>query len=210
MHNRFYYKNKEEITPIMKDLLNINEITYYKELVNKRFEIFLKLNDFLLTDIEKCILEKVFNNYTSIIDIAGRFPLNFCHGDLKSPNIFYKKAGENIIPIFLDWQYIHFNKGISDIVFLLVESTNFDEELIDIIIKYYYKKSIMYENIKDLLYDFKISLCIFPFFVMIWFNSENRDNLLDKIFPINFMKNTLKFYKKFLDDEFFDSVKLNL
>ena len=67
----------------------------------------------------------------------------------------------------------------------------------------------MYENIKDLLYDFKISLCIFPFFVMIWFNSENRDNLLDKIFPIKFMKNTLKFYKKFLDDEFFDSIKLN-
>ena len=32
MHNRFYYKNKEEIIPIMKDLLNINEITYYKEL----------------------------------------------------------------------------------------------------------------------------------------------------------------------------------
>ena len=210
MHNRFYYKNKEEIIPIMKDLVNINEITYYKELVNKRFEKFLKFNDFLLTGIEKCILEKVFNNYTSIIDIAGRFPLNFCHGDLKSPNIFYKKAEKNIIPIFLDWQYIHLNKGISDIVFLLVESTNFDEELIDIIIKYYYKKSIMYENIKDLIYDFKISLCIFPFFVMIWFNSENRDNLLDKIFPINFMKNTLKFYKKFLDDEFFDSVKLNL
>ena len=210
MHNRFYYKNKEEIIPIIKDLFNINEITYYKELVNKRFEKFLKINKFLLTDIEKCILEKVFNNYTSIIDIAGRFPLNFCHGDLKSPNIFYKKADKNIIPIFLDWQYIHLNKGISDIVFLLVESTNFDEELIDIIFKYYYKKSIMYENIKDLLYDFKISLCIFPFFVMIWFNSENRDNLLDKIFPINFMKNTLKFYKKFLDDEFFDSVKLNL
>jgi len=48
MHNRFYYKNKEEITPIMKDLLNINEITYYKELVNKRFEIFLKLNNYFL------------------------------------------------------------------------------------------------------------------------------------------------------------------
>ena len=63
---------------------------------------------------------------------------------------------------------------------------------------------------RDLFKLFKISLCIFPFFVMIWFNSENRDNLLDKIFPINFMKNTLKFYKKFLDDEFFDSVKLNL
>ena len=209
IHNRFYYKNKEEIIPIMKELFYINEITYYKELVNKRFKKFLKFNNFLLSATEKKILEKIFNNYSSIIDIAGCFPLNFCHGDLKSPNIFYKEESERkIIPVFLDWQYIHLNKGISDIVFLLIESTDFDEELIDIIIKYYYKKSIMYKNIKDLLYDFKISLCIFPFFVMIWFNSENRDNLLDKVFPISFMKNTLKFYKKFLDDEFFDSINL--
>ena len=45
------------------------------------------------------------------------------------------------------------------------------------------------------------------FFVMVWFNSENRENLLDKVFPINFMKNTLKFYNKYLDDEFFESIK---
>jgi UDP-N-acetylglucosamine diphosphorylase / glucose-1-phosphate thymidylyltransferase / UDP-N-acetylgalactosamine diphosphorylase / glucosamine-1-phosphate N-acetyltransferase / galactosamine-1-phosphate N-acetyltransferase len=211
MHNRFYYKNEEEIIPIMKDLFKINEITYYKELVNKRYGKFLEFNNFLLTNTQKKILKKVFNNYSSIIDIAGRFPLNFCHGDLKSPNIFYKEEQDKkIIPIFLDWQYIHLNKGISDIVFLLIESTDFDEELVDIIIKYYYKKSIMYENIEDLLNDFKISLCIFPFFVMIWFNSENRDNLLDKVFPISFMKNTLKFYEKFLDDKFFNFIKLNL
>lgn len=42
---------------------------------------------------------------------------------------------------------------------------------------------------------------------MVLFNSENRVNLVDKVFPINFMKNTLKFYKRFLDDEFFDSIK---
>ena len=30
--------------------------------------------------------------------------------------------------------------------------------------------------------DFKTSLCVFPFFVLVWFNSENRDNLLDKVF----------------------------
>ena len=77
MHNRFYYKNKEEIITIMKDLFNINEITYYKELVNKRFENFLKLNNFLLTNIEKCILKKIFNNYTSIIDIAGKVSFKF-------------------------------------------------------------------------------------------------------------------------------------
>ena len=207
MHNRFYFKNKEEIIPIMKELFTINEITYYKELVNIRFTKFLEINNILLTNKEQYILKQIYNNYSILIDKSGTFPLNFCHGDLKSPNIFYKEYSNNItIPIFLDWQYIHLNKGVSDIVFLLVESTDFDETLNDIIIKYYYKKSIMYKKIDDLIFDFKISLCIFPFFVMVWFNSENRDNLLDKVFPINFMKNTLKFYNKYLDEEFFHSL----
>ena len=210
MHNKFYFKNDKEIIPIMKKLTNINEITYYKELVNIRFNKFLQINSFLLSVKEKNILNNIYNNYSLLIDKSGSFPLNFCHGDLKSPNIFYKENSEkNIIPILLDWQYIHLNKGISDIAFLLVESTSFDEILTDMILKYYYKKSIMYQKFDDLLFDFKTALCIFPFFVIIWFNSENRDNLLDKVFPINFMKNTLKFYNHFLDDDFFDSIKSN-
>jgi hypothetical protein len=64
----------------------------------------------------------------------------------------------------------------------------------------------MYNNFEDLIKDFKISLCIFPFFVMIWFNSENRDNLLDKVFPIRFMKNLLKFYDYYLDKLFFEKL----
>ena len=208
MHNRFYFNNEKEIIPVMRNIININEITYYKELVNIRFKKFLEINSILLSNKEKKILNNIYDNYNLLIDKCGRFPLNFCHGDLKSPNIFYKEnSDKNIKPIFLDWQYIQLNKGISDIVFLLVESTYFDEVLIDIIIKYYYKKSIMYANFEDLLIDFKMALCVFPFFVMVWFNSENRDNLLNKVFPIIFMKNTLKFYKKFLDDEFFDLVK---
>ena len=207
MHNRFYFKNKEEIIPTMKDVYNIKEITYYKDLVNIRFNKFLNSNIMLLSNKEKNILNNIYNNYSLLIDKSGDFPLNFCHGDCKSPNIFYKEEQNNTIrPIFLDWQYIHLNKGISDIVFLLIESTNFNEDYIDIILKYYYNKSIMYEKFDDLMFDFKLSLCIFPFFVMIWFNSENRDNLLDKVFPIKFMKNTMKFYNKFLDDKFFNSI----
>ena len=176
-------------------------------MVNRRFKKFLNNNSMLLSSKEGIILNNIYNNYSLLIDKSGNFPLNFCHGDFKSPNIFYKEESNNIIrPIFLDWQYIHLNKGISDIVFLLVESTNFNEDYIDIILKYYYNKSIMYENFDDLMFDFKLSLCIFPFFVMVWFNSENRDNLLDKVFPIKFMKNTLKFYKKFIDDKFFNSI----
>lgn len=207
MHNRFYFKNQEEIIPIMKNVVNINKIKYYRELVNIRFNKFLEINSMLLSNQEKKILNNIYNNYNLLIDKSGKFPLNFCHGDLKSPNIFYKEDSNKVItPIFLDWQYIHLNKGISDIVFLLVESTDFNEVLVDIIIKYYYKKSIMYNKIEDLLFDFRISLCIFPFFVMVWFNSENRDNLLDKVFPINFMKNTLKFYNRYIDDNFFNSL----
>ncbi len=207
MHNRFYFQNKKNVIPIMKDLFIINEIKYYNELINMRFNTFKEINYILLTDKCKKILNNIYNNYNKIINISGTYPLNFCHGDLKSPNIFYKEISPSIInPILLDWQYIHLNKGISDIVFLLVESIDYDESIIDIIIKYYYKKSIMYNNFEDLLFDFKISLCIFPFFVMIWFNSENRDNILDKVFPIKFMKNTLNYYDKYLDDDFFNKV----
>ena len=62
----------------------------------------------------------------------------------------------------------------------------------------------MFVAIHDFIHDFKVSLCIFPFFVMVWFNTENRDCLLDKVFPIRFMKNVLKFYNHYLDDEFFE------
>jgi HAD superfamily hydrolase (TIGR01509 family) len=207
MHNYFYFKNEDDILPIMKNILKINEIQYYKKLIENKFNYFLEINKYLLSNKDRDILNLIYNKYNILLSKSGEFPLNFCHGDLKSPNIFYKKDEiNNIIPVFLDWQYIHLNKGISDIAFLLVESTNFDSNLNNIIIYYYYKKSYMYNNFEDLIKDFKISLCIFPFFVMIWFNSENRDNLLDKVFPIRFMKNLLKFYDYYLDKLFFEKL----
>ena len=63
--------------------------------------------------------------------------------------------------MFLDWQYVHMNKGISDITFLLVESIDFDKLLCDTVINYYYLlckntfKDIEYEKY---LHDFKIYL----------------------------------------------------
>ena len=206
MHTRFFYKNKNDLIPSMQKLKTLNEITYYKELINIRFNKFLDNNNFMLSKKETAILNNIYINYNKITNILSSYPLNFCHGDCKSPNIFYKKIGMNYIPIFLDWQYIHLNKGISDIVFLLVESIKYDKNIIDLVLNYYYKKTIMYKNFQDFMFDFKLSLCAFPFFVMIWFNSENRDNLLDKVFPINFMKNTLKYYSYFLDDNFFLSL----
>jgi aminoglycoside/choline kinase family phosphotransferase len=133
----------------------------------------------------------ILDSFDKIFDNAGNFPLNFCHGDLKSPNIFYKKENGYISPIFLDWQYIHLNKGISDITFLLTESTDFNEITNSLVLNYYFKKSCLYDDFEKMMFDFKVSLCIFPFFVCVWFNSENRETLLDKVFPLRYLKNVL-------------------
>ena len=197
MHNKYYFETEKKILKSMKPLLKINQIKYYNILVKNRFDKFMKKNKVILCDNEQRILNNINVNFDNILDKASSFPLSFCHGDLKSPNIFYKDNNE---PYFLDWQYIHLNKGISDITFLLVESIDFDPFIVDIVIKYYYK--LMSETRKiswdEYMVDFKNALCIFPFFVCVWFNSEDSDKLLDPVFPIKFMKNLLKYYNYFL------------
>ena len=184
----------------MKKLKKINEIKDFKELIKNRYELFKNNIKYILDDNEKKILEKIYNNIDKIFEEASQYPLNFCHGDLKSPNIFYKN---NIEPIFLDWQYIHLNKGISDIAFLLVESIDFNFKTVDLVLNYYYlllKENRPEIDYKTFIYDFKISLCIFAFFVMVWFNSEDNEKLIDKCFPLKFMKNLLKYYNYYLLD----------
>ena len=197
MHNKYYFETENKILKSMKPLLKINQIKYYNILVKNRFDKFMKKNKIILSDNEQRILNNINLNFNDILDKASIFPLSFCHGDLKSPNIFYRNNNE---PYFLDWQYIHLNKGISDITFLLVESIDFDPFIIDIVIKYYYKLITETRKLswKHYMTDFKNSLCLFPFFVCVWFNSEDSDKLLDPVFPIKFMKNLLKYYSYYL------------
>ena len=197
MHNKFYFENSNDKIDSMKNLLTVNQISYYSKLIYNRFDKFMLKNSILLTENNKTNLEYIYHNFNKILDEASEFPLSFCHGDLKSPNIFYK---DNTTPYFLDWQYIHLNKGISDIVFLLVESIDFDKFTVDIVIKYYYKLMIEQRkySYEEYLKDFRNALCIFPFFVCVWFNSEDNDKLLDPVFPIRFMKNLLKYYDFYL------------
>ena len=197
IHNTFYFETNDDVIPTMKRLKKNNEISYFKELINARYEIFENNVKYILNNNEKNIIKKIYNNIDKIYDEASRFPLSFCHGDLKSPNIFYKNDTE---PIFLDWQYIHLNKGVSDIVFMLVESIEFDITTVELVVNFYYKLQneghpISYDKYMN---DFKNALCIFPFFVCVWFNSESGDKLLDPVFPIKFMKNLMKYYNHYL------------
>lgn len=198
MHNIFYFNNENELIDVVKPLKTANKIYYYSELIRNRFDKFIKKNNLFLTVKEKNILTNIYNSFDKIQNELSQFPLSLCHGDLKSPNIFYKS---NKSPVFLDWQYIHLNKGVSDISFLMIESIKFDENICNLVLNYYFqlinegKRKISRE---EYMRDFRNSICNFPFFVCIWFNSEDSEKLLDKTFPIRFMKNLLKYYEYYL------------
>ena len=197
MHSKFHFTSEQDVIPVFKNLRKINEIGYYKDLIHERFDLFCKNTFPILTATEQNILLHIFQNLDKIYDDVSEFPLSFCHGDLKSPNIFYKNEFE---PVFLDWQYIHLNKGVSDIVFLLVESVDFDPITVEIVLNYYY--TLHYEKFqisyKIFMQDFKNALMVFPFFVCVWFNSEDYDKLIDPGFPRHFLRNLMKYYNKYL------------
>ena len=197
IHKSFYFETDKQVILVMQKLKKINQIAYYKELIHNRYEKFVNNTKYILSKDEKNILKNIYDNIDNIYEKASIFPLSFCHGDLKSPNIFYKNNTE---PIFLDWQYIHLNKGVSDIVFMLIESVEFDIITIELVMNFYYKLQNETHPISYDVYinDFKNALCIFPFFVCVWFNSEQNDKLLDPVFPIKFMKNLMKYYNYYL------------
>jgi HAD superfamily hydrolase (TIGR01509 family) len=204
LHIKFYFIKENEVPLNMRNVTTPNDLVFFKQLIFERFETFIQKNKLVLKEKEIEVMYNCFQNYEKNVIQTSTFPLSFCHGDLKSANIFYKSQSDsnnNYIPYFLDWQYIQLNKGVSDIVFLLVESIKFDKIKVELVLNYYY--CLISEKIKDYSYDeylkdFKTNLCIFPFVVCVWFNSEDNDKLLDKIFPIRFMKNLMEYYDYFL------------
>ena len=199
-NNNLIYKIIDEISKLHinytfidnKNNLNIkkiNDFNYYDIIIKNRFDIFINK---IFSNKLKNFFINIYNNFNNIINELSSYPLSLCHGDLKSPNIFYKDYNN---PYFIDFQYVNLNKGISDIIFLLIESVNFDEKLYINIINYYYEK--IKNNISYISYkkDLKNSLCIFPFIVAVWFNTEDINNLNDKNFPTKFLNNLIKYYE---------------
>jgi hypothetical protein len=195
IHIKYYYENDNDIPISFNKVRKINEYDYYNLLIKDRYDKFIIDNNKYFDKNIKDLFDNCKNNFINNINDLSSFPLSFCHGDLKSPNIFYEN---NINPIFLDFQYINFSKGITDIIFLLVESIDFDEDLYYNVIEYYYNILIT-NNIKykyeDYIKDLRNSLMVFPFIVALWFNTEDKNNLNDKDFPLNFLNKLIKYYK---------------
>jgi hypothetical protein len=212
LHKEYYFTSPSEATAafgqeVFDSLVLANGITYYQELVTNRFDKFLAQNTDL-SEEHKRLIVAIHDNYAKIMDGLSTYPLSLCHGDVKSPNTFYKKDDSPIgyTPYYLDWQYIHLNKGVSDIAFLLIESVAFDEAIVCQAVEVYWrlhKEAFPSTEYDDFIMDFKRSICSFAYFVMVWFNSEDKDKLVDSTFPVRFMTNLLKYYVYFVDDAFF-------
>ena len=176
---------------------------FFIDFINNNLDKFIKKWIFLLNDKLINKLKLIANKYDKIQNKLSEGKLTLCHGDFKSPNIFY-----NIItnePYFIDWQYICEGKGVQDIIFFMIES--FESEVIknyfNIIIDYYYNK-IINNNIEydkqEYNNDITYSISYFPMLVALWFGNINQDELIDKNFPFIFIKKFLFFIDNYLDD----------
>lgn len=122
MHSKFWNKDLNNIFPnlLKNDNQRFNPI--WSNYINENWNLFKSKWAYLLNDKQINIGEKIVKNFSKIQKDLSNKNLTLCHGDIKSPNIFYRKINNEYIPYFIDWQYISYGKGIQDIVFLMIES----------------------------------------------------------------------------------------
>jgi len=198
LHSTFWNKN---INHHFKELKKNNDRLFnWCDFVNSHWEIFKTKWYNMLSEQEFSIAEYIVTNYSVIQNQLSDRNLTFCHGDVKSANIFYKILEKNKYePCFIDWQYISYGKGVQDLVFFMIESFDIEKMRIykNLFKEYYYVKLLEYGisyDRNDFEMDFKNASYYFPFFVAIWFGTLSEDELIDKQFPINFIKKLFSFY----------------
>ena len=170
---------------------------YWGNFVEVKWPVFLAKWRHILSESQIEAATQIANNFTEIQDSLSRANLTLCHGDVKSANIFYKIT-ENKEPVFIDWQYIVYGKGVQDLVFFMIES--FDKDTIleyrDLFKEHYYTRlcenGVVYDR-SEYETDFKNAIHYFPFFVAMWFGTISEDELIDKSFPREFIQKLFSF-----------------
>lgn len=195
MHNKFsdqtllnqfdelYCQNSEKLNNV-----------FICNFIRDNLDFFIEKWRFLLDDYTISLLHLINEKYSKIQQKLSEGKLTLCHGDFKSPNIFYNLKHNTISVI--DWQYICKGKGIQDIVFFMIESFNSEtiHKYFNIIVDYY-KISGGFCSEEDIT----LSICYFPMLVTIWFGTINSDDLIDKNFPLIFIKKFVFFLNNYVD-----------
>jgi HAD superfamily hydrolase (TIGR01509 family) len=198
MHSTFWDKNINEF----KDLKKNNDKLFnpsWNNFIKSKWYVFKNKWQNILTKEQLDIADYIYNNFSSIQQKLSDKNLTFCHGDVKSANLFYKINGNSYDPVFIDWQYITLGKGVQDLVFFMIES--FDTKKMSNykkLFKEYYYAMLLQNNVHYLKEDFEEDFInasyYFPFFVAIWFGTLNEDELIDKNFPTEFIIKLFNFY----------------
>lgn len=205
-HARFWGKNLVDIFP---QLTKNNDPIFNPEwdcFVRQKWSLFKEKWCVVLTKHQLEIGDRIVASFDAIQKQLSVGSLTLCHGDVKSPNIFFNDENE---PVFIDWQYIVAGKGVQDLVFLMIESFSplYILKAGDIFKEYYYL-TLVEEGVEDYSHeaynkDFQMSICYFPFFVAVWFGTTPTDQLIDVNFPFFFIQKLFSFIEKYLNENFF-------
>ena len=211
LHSHFWNK---DLSKSFRDLKKHNHEMFnpvWHNYINDRIDIFLDKWKYILHENHVNIFRKIAKKFNIIQEKLSKGHLTLCHGDVKSPNIFYKKNGESYIPYFIDWQYIANGKGVQDIVFFIIESFNTDniKQYSELFKTYYYiqlkEHGIISYTYEEYCNDFKLAICYFPIFVAIWFGTTKEEELIDITFPFMFIQKLLVYINMYIDNDFIDN-----
>ena len=170
----------------------------WKEFIQQKWEIFKVKWD--VSEKMKLVGDDIVTNFEKIQENLSDKNLTLCHGDVKSPNIFYDDQNN---PYFIDWQYIILGKGVQDLVFFMIES--FEPQTINkyfkLFTEYYYIKLLSYNRYieyskEEYILNLVNASYFFPFFVAMWFGTIDKDELIDKNFPYFYIKRLFSFYSQ--------------
>lgn len=206
LHGSMRFVQELDIPMHMKWLKTMTQKNEYATIVEERFVDFMRAAEAAALSSDMIdVLRAIKERFRTILGHLSTFPLSVCHGDFKSPNMYYSHRSSDLSITYLDWQYVHLNKGVSDIAFLLVESIAFDADVTEGVLRHYVQLSRDVDpscTLESVRFDFVCALCAFPFFVMVWFNSESKSVLPDPEFPSRFMRNLTKYYAHYVTHDF--------
>lgn len=165
----------------------------WSNFIKDNWPVFKNKWNFMLSTESIAKGERIVRKFSKIQELLSSPDnnLTLIHGDIKSPNIFFRMTDYE--PFFIDWQYIALGKGTQDLVFFMIES--FDKIVIKEyyqIFKKYYLNFNNYSN-DDFEKDFTLAACYFPFFVAIWFGCLKNEDLIDTKFPTLYINKFFSF-----------------
>ena len=196
LHANFWAKPLQKIFPQLRKP-NHAAFRGWQSFLQERFPAFLQKWRHHISPLSISRIQWSIENFDRIQDHLSQEPfLTLCHGDIKSPNIFYQRhSSEHVDVFFIDWQYISHAKGTQDLVFFLIESFTPTrlQQIYRILMDYYYIQ--LQEQGVDASYsydafmtDVTFAACYFPLFVAVWFGTTKEEDLVDVNFPFFFIQ----------------------